>query len=234
MTVREASVSLVGNSKTKIFRWNMIPLVCLVWWVSRKLQQTWILWDQLYWWSSSFLLRFDRRILVQTQMVVRWASFLCFLNIILDLALQLTFDVSHPSQFFITCQPCDFLDGKHVVFGKVRKEEEGIQSIRSPFDFPSLCSSFSLCFLLSRQVVDGMLTLRKIENVPTGQNNKPRMEVKITGEFLSPFVWLFLNSSTYSNLHSHSLLLLQNVERCESWTGNSKGSAYFICILEEI
>lgn len=28
-----------------------------------------------------------------------------------------------------------------------------------------------------------MLTLRKIENVPTGQNNKPRMEVKITGEW---------------------------------------------------
>lgn len=52
-------------------------------------------------------------------------------------------------QFFITCQPCDFLDGKHVVFGKV---------------------------------VDGLLTLRKIENAPTGQNNRPRMAVRITGE----------------------------------------------------
>ncbi|PWN98052.1 peptidyl-prolyl cis-trans isomerase H [Tilletiopsis washingtonensis] len=50
-------------------------------------------------------------------------------------------------QFFITCQPCDFLDGKHVVFGKV---------------------------------VEGLLTLRKIENVPTGQNNRPRMAVRIT------------------------------------------------------
>ena len=52
-----------------------------------------------------------------------------------------------PCQFFITCQPCDFLDGKHVVFGKV---------------------------------VEGLLTLRKIENVPTGQNNRPRMAVRIT------------------------------------------------------
>jgi len=50
-------------------------------------------------------------------------------------------------QFFITTAKCDFLDGKHVVFGKV---------------------------------IDGMLTLRKIENVPTGPNNRPKLVVKIT------------------------------------------------------
>ncbi|TFY76448.1 hypothetical protein EWM64_g7567 [Hericium alpestre] len=49
-------------------------------------------------------------------------------------------------QFFITTAKCDFLDGKHVVFGKV---------------------------------IDGMLTLRKIENVPTGPNNRPKLAVKI-------------------------------------------------------
>lgn len=49
-------------------------------------------------------------------------------------------------QFFITCAKCDFLDGKHVVFGKV---------------------------------VDGLLVMRKIENVPTGGNNKPRLPVVI-------------------------------------------------------
>ena len=53
-------------------------------------------------------------------------------------------------QFFITTAKCDFLDGKHVVFGKV---------------------------------IDGMLTLRKIENVPTGPNNRPKLAVKIVGKF---------------------------------------------------
>lgn len=50
------------------------------------------------------------------------------------------------SQFFITCAKCDFLDGKHVVFGRV---------------------------------IDGLLVMRKIENVPTGGNNKPRLPVVI-------------------------------------------------------
>ncbi|KAI8893536.1 peptidyl-prolyl cis-trans isomerase H-like protein [Globomyces pollinis-pini] len=52
------------------------------------------------------------------------------------------------SQFFITCAKADFLDGKHVVFGRV---------------------------------IDGLLTLRKIENVPTiGANNKPKVSVIIS------------------------------------------------------
>ncbi|KAJ1992614.1 Peptidyl-prolyl cis-trans isomerase-like 1 [Dimargaris cristalligena] len=50
-------------------------------------------------------------------------------------------------QFFITCAQCDFLDGKHVVFGKL---------------------------------VDGLLTLRRIENVPTGPGNRPKLSVTIT------------------------------------------------------
>ncbi|KAL4075624.1 cyclophilin-like domain-containing protein [Scleroderma yunnanense] len=50
-------------------------------------------------------------------------------------------------QFFITTAKCEFLDGKHVVFGRV---------------------------------VDGMLTLRRIEAVPTGPNNRPKLVVKIT------------------------------------------------------
>lgn len=49
-------------------------------------------------------------------------------------------------QFFITCKECDFLDDKHVVFGRV---------------------------------VDGMYVLRKIENVPVGPNDKPRLPVTI-------------------------------------------------------
>ncbi|KAL7749997.1 Peptidyl-prolyl cis-trans isomerase-like 1 [Sorochytrium milnesiophthora] len=50
-------------------------------------------------------------------------------------------------QFFITCAKTDFLDNKHVVFGKL---------------------------------VDGLLTLRKIEAVPTGPNNRPKQTVIIT------------------------------------------------------
>ncbi|KOS14164.1 peptidyl-prolyl cis-trans isomerase h [Malassezia pachydermatis] len=51
-------------------------------------------------------------------------------------------------QFFITTQPAEFLNGKHVVFGKV---------------------------------VEGMLVVRKIENTPCGPNNRPRIDIRITG-----------------------------------------------------
>lgn len=63
-------------------------------------------------------------------------------------------------QFFITCDACDFLDGKHVVFGRL---------------------------------VDGLLTLRKIENVSTGPNNRPKLPVKITGKGEGGFYVLVCN-----------------------------------------
>jgi len=50
-------------------------------------------------------------------------------------------------QFFITCLKCDFLDQKHVVFGRV---------------------------------IDGMIIVRKIENIPTGANNRPKLPVVIS------------------------------------------------------
>ena len=50
-------------------------------------------------------------------------------------------------QFFITCAKCEFLDGKHVVFGKV---------------------------------VDGLLVVRKIENIPVGANSRPKLPVVVT------------------------------------------------------
>ena len=53
---------------------------------------------------------------------------------------------SNGCQFFITCGACEWLDGKHVVFG---------------------------------QVIDGMLTVRKMEQVPTGQNNRPKLSVTV-------------------------------------------------------
>ncbi|CAD6584686.1 MAG: Peptidyl-prolyl cis-trans isomerase H [Cyphobasidiales sp. Tagirdzhanova-0007] len=54
------------------------------------------------------------------------------------------------SQFFVTTAAADFLDGKHVCFGKI-------------CDGP-----------------DNMLILRKIENVPTGPNNRPKLTVRVT------------------------------------------------------
>ena len=53
---------------------------------------------------------------------------------------------SNGCQFFITCGPCEWLDGKHVVFGSV---------------------------------VDGLLTVRKMEQVPTGNNSRPKLSVTI-------------------------------------------------------
>eukprot|EP00118_Oscarella_pearsei_P026068 m.309333 g.309333 ORF g.309333 m.309333 type:complete len:106 (+) comp46091_c0_seq1:3-320(+) len=50
-------------------------------------------------------------------------------------------------QFFITCSKCDFLDMKHVVFGKL---------------------------------LDGLLVMRKIENVPTGPNNRPKLPIVVS------------------------------------------------------
>ncbi|KAG6480431.1 hypothetical protein ZIOFF_063931 [Zingiber officinale] len=50
---------------------------------------------------------------------------------------------SNGCQFFITCAKCDWLDNKHVVFGRVLGE--------------------------------GLLVVRKIENVATGPNNRPKL-----------------------------------------------------------
>ncbi|KAJ2380906.1 hypothetical protein GGI05_006150 [Coemansia sp. RSA 2603] len=54
---------------------------------------------------------------------------------------------SNGCQFFLTFAEAPWLDGKHVVFGKL---------------------------------IDGLLTLRKIESVSTGPNNKPKLPVIIS------------------------------------------------------
>ena len=54
---------------------------------------------------------------------------------------------SNGCQFFITCSSCEFLDGKHVVFGRV---------------------------------LDGLYTLRKMESVPVGVNNRPKLPIIIS------------------------------------------------------
>jgi hypothetical protein len=51
-----------------------------------------------------------------------------------------------------------------------------------------------------------MLTLRKIENVPTGPNNRPKLAVKITGTIMV--------SASEVVVYG---FFLQNVGRCRSW-----------------
>jgi peptidyl-prolyl isomerase H (cyclophilin H) len=51
-------------------------------------------------------------------------------------------------QFFITCAPCEWLNDKHVVFGKIIDEES-------------------------------LLVMRKIENIPVGVGNKPKLSVVV-------------------------------------------------------
>ena len=52
-------------------------------------------------------------------------------------------------QFFVTCAKADWLDGKHVVFGKILDDGESL------------------------------LTLRKCENVPCDHDDKPKMPILI-------------------------------------------------------
>lgn len=54
---------------------------------------------------------------------------------------------SNGCQFFITCNNCEWLDGKHVVFGRV---------------------------------IDGLLIVRKLENVRVNETSKPRLPCVIT------------------------------------------------------
>ena len=58
-----------------------------------------------------------------------------------------------------------------------------------------------------------MLTLRKIENVPTGPNNRPKLAVKITGTIMA---------SASEEVINFLLLNLQNVERCKELAGSGR------------
>lgn len=84
-------------------------------------------------------------------------------------------------QFFITCDACDWLDNKHVVFGKARRPCLG-----GPRPPVRACRRVASCAWASDapcrrpQVIDGMLTVRKIENVAVGANSKPKLPIVIS------------------------------------------------------
>lgn len=96
-------------------------------------------------------------------------------------------------QFFITTAPAEFLDGKHVCFGKILDDPEN------------------------------MLILRKVENVPTGPNNRPKLPVKISGmwPWVADLNELILMMSSYIWALTPTE---QNAARCNSkiYAQNSK------------
>lgn len=73
----------------------------------------------------------------------------------------------YPSQFFITCDKCDFLDGKHVVFGHL---VDGLLTLRK-------IGKRREAMTRARDIHE------MIENVSTGPNNRPKLPVKITGKY---------------------------------------------------
>uniref|UniRef100_A0A8D1QLH5 Peptidyl-prolyl cis-trans isomerase n=1 Tax=Sus scrofa TaxID=9823 RepID=A0A8D1QLH5_PIG len=84
-------------------------------------------------------------------------------------------------QFFITCSKCDWLDGKHVVFGKIIDGLLVMRKIETPclprVPGPTLALwhvlRLGLCRLLH-------LLAESSSNVPTGPNNKPKLPVVIS------------------------------------------------------
>lgn len=60
-------------------------------------------------------------------------------------------------QFFITCSQCDWLDGKHVVFGK-----PVIPVLMFHFFHEHVCVN-DLSIAVSGKLIDGLLVMRKIE-----------------------------------------------------------------------
>ncbi|RUS17672.1 peptidyl-prolyl cis-trans isomerase H [Endogone sp. FLAS-F59071] len=85
-------------------------------------------------------------------------------------------------QFFITCEKCDFLDGKHVVFGRL---VDGLLTLRKIGMYQSFfyncvwLGTLYFCSLMVVNIGNGGWIL--IENVSTGPNNRPKLPVKITG-----------------------------------------------------
>lgn len=79
-----------------------------------------------------------------------------------------------------------------VTLGEFRAQHQRLSGINLPGEYAA--SDLFQFFITTAQadflngkhtvfgrVIDGMLTVRKIEHVPTGPNNRPKLAVKITG-----------------------------------------------------
>lgn len=88
-------------------------------------------------------------------------------------------------QFFVTAAKCDFLDKKHTVFGMLSIYLLIIEKSHIVSETNFRAMTLDLFCLVSKtvtsgRVLDGMLTVRKIENAPVGAGNKPKIPIVIT------------------------------------------------------
>jgi peptidyl-prolyl isomerase H (cyclophilin H) len=84
-------------------------------------------------------------------------------------------------QWFITCAKAEWLDNKHV--GQWDEDAATTDDERIPDDGTDMgCRGVMMLFSCAvfGKVIDGMLTVRRIENVATGPNNKPKLPVLIS------------------------------------------------------
>lgn len=115
-------------------------------------------------------------------------------------------------QFFITCSQCDWLDGKHVVFG-----ESNELVLLFHFFFCSFYWLSGLSVAFSGKLIDGMLTMRKIE---------------VTSQYLSSTIIYSLTKTNF-NRHFYSLLFTATlnlyVHQCYSVVFTSVLELVFLC-----
>ena len=112
-------------------------------------------------------------------------------------------EIVRQSMYYTSLHPLggDFLKGdgtgSQSIYGssfadenfKLKHDSPGLLSMANSGQNTNGCQFFITCakcdfldgkHVVFRKVIDGLLVMRKIENVPTGPNNKPKLPVVVT------------------------------------------------------